>query len=95
MVRKAAVKKMAVRQPSSSSKAGTSKGTKGGKGNVPRDPREPGKREGDCTYAGETYSEGAVIEQAGVKQKCVDGKWQDANKPEVEDFGDGNQPGNK
>jgi Protein of unknown function (DUF1496) len=31
---------------------------------------------GDCTYAGQQYSEGAIIDQGGVQQRCVNGKWQ-------------------
>jgi hypothetical protein len=31
---------------------------------------------GDCTYAGQEYSEGAIIDQGGVQQRCVNGKWQ-------------------
>jgi hypothetical protein len=31
---------------------------------------------GDCVYAGQEYSEGAIIEQGGVQQRCVNGKWQ-------------------
>jgi hypothetical protein len=31
---------------------------------------------GDCVYAGQEYSEGAIIDQGGVQQRCVNGKWQ-------------------
>ena len=31
---------------------------------------------GDCVYAGQAYSEGAIIDEGGVQQRCVNGKWQ-------------------
>ena len=31
---------------------------------------------GDCVYGGQEYSEGAIIDQGGVQQRCVNGKWQ-------------------
>lgn len=63
----------------------TAPGGRGGKGGGPRGPIDPpGKRAGDCVYAGEEYSEGAIIEQGGTKQKCVDGKWVDLNEPTID-----------
>lgn len=82
------------KQPVKSSKTGGGKGSGKG-GGVPREPKEPGKRDGDCVYAGDTYSEGAVIDQGGAKQRCKDGKWEDADSPEVKDYGGEDRPGNK
>jgi hypothetical protein len=38
--------------------------------------RPAGRGSGDCVYAGQEYSEGAIIDQGGVQQRCVNGKWQ-------------------
>ena len=38
--------------------------------------RGPAPTGGDCVYAGQEYSEGAIIDQGGIQQRCVNGKWQ-------------------
>ena len=38
--------------------------------------RQPAQNGSDCLYAGQHYSEGAIIDQGGVQQRCVNGKWQ-------------------
>ena len=38
--------------------------------------RQPAPNGSDCLYAGQHYSEGAIIDQGGVMQRCVNGKWQ-------------------
>jgi hypothetical protein len=37
---------------------------------------QTGHTGGDCIYAGQHYSEGAIIDHGGVMQRCVNGKWQ-------------------
>lgn len=49
---------------------------KAGAGGSARAARGPAPTGGDCVYAGQEYSEGAIIEQGGVQQRCVNGKWQ-------------------
>lgn len=34
----------------------------------------------NCTYGGLDYSEGSVVDQAGVRKKCSGGKWVKANR---------------
>jgi hypothetical protein len=48
----------------------------GGKTGNPRMNDSTARAGGDCVYAGQEYSEGAIIDQGGVQQRCVNGKWQ-------------------
>ena len=42
--------------------------------------RDPLHYDGSCTYAGQTYSDGSIVDQAGSRMECHDGTWRPAKK---------------